>query len=210
MPTYYKVAQGDYLSKIAFKYGFSDAQTIWSDPHNGQLQKKRKSPQILLPGDLVYIPDRTAKQSSAVTAKTHHYTTRKSLTILRVALKDWDGEPLVNCSCLLKIEDRDYQLATDDAGMLEAEIPTAAAVGRLVVDDYNEEIQLKIGCLDPSSEETGWKGRLCNLGYCTGEEEEDPDALEAAVEEFQCNAGLDVNGVCGPETIAQLENAHGC
>jgi peptidoglycan hydrolase-like protein with peptidoglycan-binding domain len=41
-------------------------------------------------------------------------------------------------------------------------------------------------------------------------DEEDEARFKSAVEEFQCDHGLAVDGKCGPKTQAKLEEIHGC
>jgi murein L,D-transpeptidase YcbB/YkuD len=40
--------------------------------------------------------------------------------------------------------------------------------------------------------------------------EENKALFLSAVEEFQCDHGLTVDGKCGPATQARLKQAHGC
>ena len=57
------VKQGDCISNIAYQHGhFPD--TIWNDSKNSDLRQKRKDPNVLLPGDVVYIRDIEAKEES--------------------------------------------------------------------------------------------------------------------------------------------------
>jgi hypothetical protein len=51
------VVQGEYLSKIARNYGFSDYRTIWEHPKNAALKQARQNPNVLFPGDRLFIPD---------------------------------------------------------------------------------------------------------------------------------------------------------
>ena len=71
-------------------------------------------------------------------------------------------------------------------------------------------IAIKIGDLDPVTEISGQIARLNNLGYFA-EDIKSPDhvTVESAVEEFQCDNNLAVDGVCGPNTQAQLKKVHG-
>lgn len=41
---------------IANHYGISSWQTVWNDPHNAALKKKRGVPEHIQPGDQVYVP----------------------------------------------------------------------------------------------------------------------------------------------------------
>ncbi|MEZ4446256.1 MAG: LysM peptidoglycan-binding domain-containing protein [Polyangiaceae bacterium] len=50
------VKTGDYLVKIAFEHGTTVA-AIWQHPDNAALRAQRGSPDILYPGDVLFIPD---------------------------------------------------------------------------------------------------------------------------------------------------------
>jgi N-acetylmuramoyl-L-alanine amidase len=65
--------------------------------------------------------------------------------------------------------------------------------------------------LDPLDEGSGWRVRLNNLGYDAGESDDaDNPRLRSAIEEFQCDYDLTVDGICGPQTQAKLLERHGC
>ena len=70
-------------------------------------------------------------------------------------------------------------------------------------------LPIKIGYLDPVEEVSGQIGRLDNLGYFPGDGT-DEDQFKSAIEEFQCDNGLTVDGDCGPGTQAKLKEIHGC
>jgi N-acetylmuramoyl-L-alanine amidase len=53
----YTAGQGDSTTRIAFRNGFF-WKTVWEHPENSELKSKRKDPNILLPGDTVFIPER--------------------------------------------------------------------------------------------------------------------------------------------------------
>ena len=55
------VQQCEYLSLIAKIYGFASYKTIWDHDGNADLREQRQNPNILLPGDLVFIPDKETK-----------------------------------------------------------------------------------------------------------------------------------------------------
>ncbi len=60
----YVIRQGDFLLKLAHKFGF-DADSVWSDPSNSALRTLRSDPNILSPGDILYIPTPPDPQASA-------------------------------------------------------------------------------------------------------------------------------------------------
>lgn len=216
----YKVEQGDYMSKIAQKFGFSDYKEIWDHADNAELKKKRKNPNVLHPGDTVIIPDREEKKVSASTGKRHKFQVKRSELKLRLVLEDIYEKPIANANCELNLDGETFQLTTDGKGKIEKEIPATAEGGFLIIKTQetalNETVlPIKIGHLDPVEEESGQKGRLNNLGYFAGPFEGNDEAANqqlflSAIEEFQCDHGLTVDGNCGPRTQAKLKEVHGC
>lgn len=144
------------------------------------------------------------------TTKRHTFKLGKAPLKLRLVLRDFDNEPIADTECELEIEGAKYKLKTDADGLIEHDVEPTAEEGRLVVPSLDMEVPVKIGHLDPHDEETGWLGRLINLGYggdrlgTTTEED-----LRSDVEEFQCDRGLKVTGILDDATKAKLKDAHG-
>jgi peptidoglycan hydrolase-like protein with peptidoglycan-binding domain len=118
------------------------------------------------------------------------------------------------------VENQVYLLTMDGQGRLEQTVLVPAEHASLVIKDpqtplHDVVIPIKIGHLDPVEEVSGQKARLNNLGYFAGplegkSEEENNVMFLSAVEEFQCDHGLVVDGKCGPNTQAKLKQVHGC
>jgi hypothetical protein len=212
MPTYHKIVQGEYLAKIAGRYGFADFSTVWDHAGNAPLRQRRKSPNVLHPGDMLFIPDKQEKQQARATAQVHRFVVPRRTVLLRLVVKRCDGQPMAGTKCLLTVGDVIYPLCTSGEGMIEKEIPMAAERAKLTIPGENGGFTLRIGHLDPVEEASGWQSRLRNLGYYDGPGDAAPDDadLRCAVEEFQCDHGLSVDGLCGPRTQARLLEAHGC
>lgn len=213
----YTVQQGDHLSKIAKDNGFTDYTVIWDHPNNSDLKKLRQNPNILLPGDEIFIPDMEQKQESGATDKKHTFTVDKKTLKLRLVLEDIYEKPIAGASCALLVGDRTFQVTTDAKGKIEQEIPADAADGVLVIQSdgtpfQNDLIPLKIGHLDPVEFLSGQQARLNNLGYFAGVVGGvDLPALQSAIEEFQCDhPPLKVDGICGPKTRTKLVEVNGC
>lgn len=211
----YTVKQGDHLSKIAKAFGFSDYHTIWDHPENADLKKKRQNPNVLLPGDTVFIPDRQVRQESRSTDQAHRFTARGRTLKLRVTLEDLYEKPIAGARCVLSLEGDIRRFTTDEAGRFEQVIDPEVRTAYLsILDDqtpyHDAQIAIKIGDLDPVEAMSGQIGRLNNLGYFAGDcDQPDPAAFQSAVEEFQCDHGLQVDGNCGPITQAKLKQVHG-
>jgi len=61
MPTTHQVQQGECLVSIAESYGFF-WETRWNLPANKLIRDTRRDPTVLLPGDVVTIPEKTVKE----------------------------------------------------------------------------------------------------------------------------------------------------
>src|SRR5262250_3139096 len=119
MATDYIVQQGDYLSKIAKEHGFSDYRTIWNHPNNAGIKSKRKNPNVLFPGDHLFIPDRELGEESRSTDQRHRFKKRGPTLKLRLVLEDIYEKPIANAQCLIILEDQFLHVTTDKTGRIE-------------------------------------------------------------------------------------------
>jgi len=214
MSIIHTVQQGEYLSQIAAQYGFRDYKIIWEHPDNAALRKLRKTPNVLMPGDALRIPDKVRKEESCATSQTHRFTLGGGKLFLRLALRDFDNEPLANTKCELQLEGVLIPLVTDGKGLIKIPISATAREAVLTFKDplapFDLSVPIKIGHLDPVDEVSGQKARLSNLGYITRPLDEVDDTIFArTVQEFQCDFGLHVTGVCDAATRAKLKDLHG-
>ena len=209
MAATYKVKQGDHVSRIAKQFGFADYRTIWDHPNNAKLKTLRQNPNVLAPGDDLFIPDKQLKTEARPTGASHRFKAPVQPLLLRVVFKTFDDQPVANTPCKLQLEGQTFQLTTDAAGKIEKEIPKNAEGGKLTIGD--QEFPVKVGHLDPVDLVSGFRARLNNLGYNAGESE-DPDdpQLRSAIEEFQCDQHLGIDGICGTQTQKKLKESHGC
>jgi N-acetylmuramoyl-L-alanine amidase len=216
----YTVKQGDYLVKIARENGFLDYRTIWEDPQNKSLKEKRKNPSVLFPGDVIAIPDRQDKKESGATGQKHRFQLGLAKNMLRLILEDSYGNRIGNARCELHVDGTIFNVTSMADGKIEQQIPIDAQEAELIVTDGDTslkgvKLKVQIGHLDPVEERSGQKARLSNLGYYLGRLDEDDDddddlRFQSAVEEFQCDQGLQVDGDCGPQTQSKLQQIHGC
>lgn len=204
------VQQGEHLTQIAEQYGFRDYQTIWDHPRNAALKARRKNPNVLLPNDELFIPDKVQKTAACPTTQRHRFQIQAQQVWLRIIVKDVDDEPIVDTPYRLEVEGQVWELRTKSGGLIEQQIPKSAKAGKLVLPELSMLLPFRIGELDPVEETTGWQARLNNLGYRAGTST-DPDdpQLRSAIEEFQCDYDLTVDGVCGAQTQTKLKTLHG-
>ena len=221
MAGYYTVKEGDHISGIAQRAGFADYNTLWNHPNNADLKALRQNPNVLFPGDSVYVPDLEKRTEDRPTDQRHKFQLNTKPLELRLVLERFYSAPFANDTCLLRVDTTQSELTSDDTGKIEEPISKTAVAGTLTVKDtitYQDKtipvdrlINLKIGFLDPVTEVSGQRTRLANLGYYRSSSDAlDQDEFRSAMEEFQCENGLVVDGICGPQTQAKLLSVHGC
>lgn len=215
MATYHKVLQGECLSSISSRYGFSDYRAIYDHPKNAHLKRKRPNPNILLPGDCLYIPDKQEKRETRSTAQEHRFQIAMPTVLLRLFLRYEDEKPCADCRYTLKIDNVIHTGRTRNDGLLEQQIPAGASQAEVMLwlEEGNEEdtirIPLAVGHLDPVEEVSGVQARLNNLGFSCGSVDGVAGAMtEQAIRRFQSAVGLPVTGRMDAQTLNRLRQRH--
>jgi N-acetylmuramoyl-L-alanine amidase len=209
------VKQGETVASIAKKYGFTNWRIIYDHQSNVEFRQKRKDPNILYPGDRVVIPEKEIKEKTGGTDQKHTFQFKGTKQYLRIIVKDQNNKPLKNIDYTLYIGSVSFKGTTDHNGLLKQEISQDTSIGFLSISGF--ELPLMIGHLDPVEEVSGWQARLKNLGYnpvpIDGKTKDDGNErlqLKAAVEEFQFDNNLKIDGIVGPKTKMKLTKIHGC
>ncbi len=230
MAVLHKVQQGEYLAKIAARYGFTNYRTIWNHPKNAQLKQKRRSPNVLYPGDMLFVPDREERVEARSTTKVHTFVAPQRTVLLRIVVKDVDDKPIGNADYVLNFRGKTSAASADKNGLIEEQIDIKQShVGTLTVSNtrnvFDVQLGIKVGDLNPVEMPSGQMARLNNLGYFAGRLEtgdrmdkkqpidsKEEAQFKSAVEEFQCDhmgPGF-VDGICGPLTQNKLREVYGC
>jgi N-acetylmuramoyl-L-alanine amidase len=206
---WHTVRQGDHLPRIAAQYGFSDHKLIFDHPNNQLLKDKKRDPNLLCPGDRVYIPGKDDKQVEVATGKKHRFRVKLTKLSLRVVVHDENDKPFASKPYKLTIDGKEQQGTTNGDGLVEVPVPVDAKEGMLEIEGH--EIPIRIGHLDPLEEITGVQSRLANIGYDLGDEhgEVGPKTREA-LERFQKAVGLSVTGDLDDATRSKLGEKHLC
>ena len=186
----HEVQQGEYLALIAMRYGFSDWNFIYDHPNNAALKQRRPNPNVLYPGDQLFIPDKQNKDVGGATEQSHRFQINQPTTLLQIVLKDNEGNALDNLPYTIEVNGVERYSQTNGQGLLQEEIPVGTQTATISLDDRGISWVVQIGNLDPVDEAvvdqeiiSGIQARLNNLGYFCGE----------------------VDGIFGPKTEAAMK-----
>ncbi len=198
----YNVRQGDCISSIADELGLK-WETVWNHGNNASLRAKRKDPNVLYPGDEVYVPDREIKELSRSTDQKHKFVKKGEPTKLKLRLLD-DYKPRAGVKYQLEIDGASKSGTTDSNGFITEMIPAGARSGRLLVGQGSTKdyYDLRLGELDPLETEDGVRGRLIDLGFGS-------DNLNDAISAFQKREGLETTGEANDATLNRLKERFG-
>lgn len=206
----YTVKQGDCISSIAFEHGFFP-ETIWNNENNAELKRKRKDLNVLMPGDVVFIPDKRLKVVTEPTDQVYKFRYKAASAKLNLKLLR-DDEPLSNQPFVLEIEGNLIEGVTDNEGKIRVPVVPNAGTGTLKVGTAPNEIEyvLDLGWLDPIDQISGVKKRLHNLGYEVGVMDQRVSAeLREAIMEFEFDQNLEQIGQVTDRLRARLKEVYG-
>ena len=206
MPKAITVQQGQSTASIALEHGFY-CGTIWQNEANAALRATRTHMNVLMPGDVLTVPDNTPASLAAVTGKRHVFRRRGVPSLFRLQLFR-DDHPLAGRKFTLVTNDATHTGTTDDQGMLEVYLSPATTSGDLEVDGGGT-LALRFGHLDPGSAISGVQKRLRNLGFYSGPQDGmESAALTDALLAFQRRYGLRSTGAADETTRAKLQDVH--
>jgi len=216
--TPYIVRQGDYLAKLAFVHGF-DADEVWNDPKNEDVKKLRPDPNILAPGDIVYLPEKKEGEGLPIEKGTENsYAATVPKVSFSILLKNPDGSPIASRNYWIEGLGETMKGTTDVDGKLSFEVPVLVRELDFHVEGDRVIRRLMFGGVDPHQETSGVRQRLSALGYgppgalsaTTPPGEPDEDSLSASIRCFQSDHGLEPTGQVDDATSAALRDAFGC
>jgi hypothetical protein len=180
----YVIKQGDHLSLLAYKFDF-DAGDVWNDPANEALRNLSRDPDMLAPGDVLYIPDQIdkdpAKHSLAI-GQTNTFTTEAPTVDLQIKFAD----PEFASMALTVPELPDVTgLSTDGDGIVHLTLPVTLQAFTVIFTADGTTFECRVAHVDPVGTRSGVIQRLQNLGYL------DPSAAADVFEEDEVQGALD-------------------
>lgn len=217
----YVVCAGDYLTSIAHACGVTP-DAIWSLPANAALRKIRTNPEMLAPGDLLYLPAPERKWLQVSLGTTNKFVGTVPKADIKVVLLGPDGEPLAGKTVLLTPKVVDPDPVTDGQGLLALSVPVDVHVLTAAIADLGLTFAIRVGHLDPHDVDSGTLSRLRQLGY-VGDEgallrsgqpyvsgiDADSTALARGVAAFQDAKKLDVTGTVDATLCGAIRDGYG-
>lgn len=184
MPIRHEVKRGESVISLSERYGHF-AGKIWDDPANAALKEKRGNMNTLLPGDIVVIPDKRAKEVSKPATQRHKFRRKGIPATLRIQIFDVET-PRASQDYILVVDGTVIKGTTDAQGVLEEWISPAARSGKITIGPDKYVIEFAFGHLGPADDVAGVQGRLNNLGFDCGEATGEMNArTQAAIAGFR-------------------------
>ena len=211
----YVIKQGDYLIKLAHILSF-DADEVWNHGKNAALKKKRTNHNVLIPGDVLYIPEDPPKKNKFSARASNAYTAFVPRIKVKVAM-NMAGKPMKGETYLVRgIGEDEKEKTTDGQGNIAFEASVHVRDVEVHFPERDLTRSVAVGGLDPVDEPSGLKMRLTHLGFYTaqpapggGYPGRDDNRLEAAVFAFQAANALPATGECDAATQSAILEAHG-
>jgi N-acetylmuramoyl-L-alanine amidase len=204
------VQQGESTASLAYESGLF-WKTIWLHPRNQQLRQRRNQPNILYPGDEIFIPARESKSVSCATEKKHTFVRKGVPEKLNVRFLDLDGKPYAGAPYNLTIDGKVKAGNLDGDGWLRVYVPPNSRHGHVDIGQSGElaSCDLDVGELDPISELSGVQARMRNLGLFHGAiDGQMGDELLQAARVFREKTGLPEGDEMDEGFRSKLQETH--
>src|SRR5579871_4640962 len=159
----YTVQPGDYMQSIAQHFGFDDYKVIYDDAKNQALKTARPNPNILYPGDKVFIPDKDPGDQPADTDKKHKFVKKAPKATLTIYVRRND-KPWAKKKYKLTVGKDTKTGTTDKDGLVQQDIPVGETSAELTfTGSPSFTRKLNLAYLHPISIVSGVQMRLNNL-----------------------------------------------
>lgn len=202
----YIVRQGDYLARVASRHGV-DAGMVWNHAANKDLRAQRGSPNVLLAGDVLMIPEQDEAPKSVSVQSSNTFSASVAVTKLKVSLIGEDNTALSGVECVVHGLGQPMKKSTDGDGRLEIDVPVTTRLLHVEIPSMGRRLRLDVGHLDPVDEQSGATARLRQLGYIRPPY--DADTFTTSLRDFQKDRGLTQTGELDTDTVAALRSAYG-
>ena len=189
---YHEIQAGDCVSSIAYAHGLP-VSLVWEAPENAGLRELCESPDLLIPGEQLFVPERRLHREPCADGSLHRFRRKDVPKVFRIQMTTPQG-PIADMPYECTVDGLQTSGTTDSAGWIE--VPIAPDAERVTIEmaDYGS-FDFELGDLDPVDTISGVCQRLTNLGYYQGEPATRmTEALADALARFEKANGLEVSG----------------
>lgn len=197
--------QGECVCSVAARTGLP-WQKIWDAPQNDPLREAGRHPNVLLPGDELFVPEREAVNEALATGRKHKLVVHGTLVDVHIKLVA-NLEPLPDEPWVIEHAGGKLEGTSDGEGMLDAKLPAQAWRAILLLPKRRLRFTLELGALDPIDTPSGAQGRLRNLGLAASDRVD--EHTDEALRGYQRLAALDETGELDDATIDALRDEYG-
>ncbi|MDN3378867.1 MULTISPECIES: peptidoglycan-binding protein [unclassified Pseudoalteromonas] len=217
MEQQHTVTQGETLLRIARQYGFRTSKSLYQHPINAEFRALRPDPNLIFPGDIIKIPQKTEKFMPLKTGSKNTFVVRNEKEYFRLKVAYDDGDDITGKRLVLNIGDQTIDTVLQRDGLIEVELNNNDALTGSV-DLYlkagdttpTKSFAVQVGNLDPIEALSGVQGRCNMLGFNCGKVDGvNGTKTKAGVREFQQAQKLQVDGIAGPVTKSRLVYVYG-
>lgn len=170
------VKPGDTLARIAKAAGLRQWHRLYQVPENAELRRLRPDPELLAPGDQVFVPFREPKWQLCQTNAVNEFVLERPVHRLPLRLVDTLDSPVVGARYELALGGATHEGVVPESGVIthdvDLEVQQATLRLRVAAEHGGESelvLELEVGHLDPIEVPSGVQGRLTNLGLYEGD-----------------------------------------
>jgi N-acetylmuramoyl-L-alanine amidase len=209
---WHTVAEGEWIGSIAADAGFDAWRWIWNLGQNANLRATRHEPNLLVPGDKVYVPAVEPKTESRSTDAEHVFTRKhdEDKLIIRfngIAIYVENFGPIDYTLTVAGHSNSGTVSSEDDR--IEVALPISTKEATLEIGGVTRT--LTVGGLQPIERLAGMQSRLNNQGFLCGVVDNmDGSNTQQGATGFQEYYQLKVDGIIGPQTRGKTKEVYGC
>jgi peptidoglycan hydrolase-like protein with peptidoglycan-binding domain len=205
------VVDGEWIGSIAAAAGIRSWKTLWNHPRNAGL-RARRDPNLLIPGDTVWIPPVDVRGESTATAASHKLVVSTPLNKLVIRFtritRYVNSFGPIHYELAVGSSRQGGELHTD-GDQIEAPLPLNATEATLTINGATAT--LKIGKLQPIARLAGMQARMTNLGWDVGAiDNQDGPRTKQGTKGFQAFYTIKVDGIIGGQTRGKAKQVYGC
>jgi N-acetylmuramoyl-L-alanine amidase len=206
------VRAGEHTSGLAYRHGCT-ASDVWEHPKNEELKRVRANPDVLRPGDLIWLPEAPLRKSYPI-APGDKLTITVSVPKVPVTifLCDREHKPLSGLAYQVVGLAGDVKGTSGSDGKVSFMVPVTLKEVELYLPERDQRIPMLIGALDPENTVSGAIARLNNLefyDYGDRSAEQEQEYRAHCLEQFQKRFGIPVTREFDETTMKKIAEVGG-